>query len=169
MRSSRGPPRPYHLRWRATPIRDHGEVSVSDVAGTALLAQRVARHRRWVERHAVHNQDPGELRVGPHRLVEQVVPDRDGEQTRRRDEAGLAQNEQTRQLSETTLQQNEQMKKVSSWAAILFAPTLIGTVYGMNFDHMPELHWVAGYPLAVGAMVAMGGTLYAIFKTKKWL
>ena len=35
--------------------------------------------------------------------------------------------------------QNEEVKKISAWAAILFAPTLIGTVYGMNFEHMPEL------------------------------
>ena len=43
------------------------------------------------------------------------------------------------------------MKKISAWAAILFAPTLIGTVYGMNFDHMPELHWRFGYPFALAA------------------
>ncbi|MDX6247395.1 MAG: magnesium transporter [Kribbellaceae bacterium] len=42
--------------------------------------------------------------------------------------------------------QNEEVKRISSWAAILFAPTLVASVYGMNFTHMPELHWVAGYP-----------------------
>jgi len=46
---------------------------------------------------------------------------------------------------------------------------LIGTVYGMNFDFMPELHWPLGYPLAVLGMVAMGGVLYAIFKHRRWL
>jgi len=65
--------------------------------------------------------------------------------------------------------QNEDMKKISGWAAILFAPTLIGAVYGMNFDNMPELHWAFGYPLAVGAMVGLGGALYAVFKYKKWM
>ncbi len=79
------------------------------------------------------------------------------------------QNEETRRLTETGLAQNEEIKKISSWAAILFAPTLIGTIYGMNFDHMPELHWTFGYPLAVVGMVAMGGVLYAIFKRKRWL
>ncbi|WP_150309245.1 magnesium and cobalt transport protein CorA [Planctomonas psychrotolerans] len=98
-----------------------------------------------------------------------LVTQRQNDEMRRLSEAGLDQNEQTRRLSETTLQQSEQMKKVSSWAAILFAPTLIGTVYGMNFDTMPELHWTYGYPLAVGAMVAMGAALYTIFKAKKWL
>ena len=44
-------------------------------------------------------------------------------------------------MSEAGFEQNEQVKRISSWAAILFAPTLIASVYGMNFDHMPELHW----------------------------
>lgn len=65
--------------------------------------------------------------------------------------------------------QNEDMKKISGWAAILFAPTLIAAVYGMNFDVMPELHWTIGYPVAVGAMVAFALLLYLIFKWKKWM
>lgn len=65
--------------------------------------------------------------------------------------------------------QNEDMKKISGWAAILFAPTLIAAVYGMNFDRMPELHWALGYPLAVGAMVAFAVTLYLLFKWRRWM
>ena len=65
--------------------------------------------------------------------------------------------------------QNEDMKKISGWAAILFAPTLIGAIYGMNFDNMPELHWAFGYPLAVGGMVAFALILYVIFKRQKWM
>lgn len=65
--------------------------------------------------------------------------------------------------------QNEDMKKISGWAAILFAPTLIGAIYGMNFDDMPELHWSLGYPLAIGAMLALALVLYAVFKMKKWM
>lgn len=64
--------------------------------------------------------------------------------------------------------QNEDMKRISGWAAILFAPTLIGAIYGMNFRHMPELHWVYGYPLAIGLMVILTSGLYTIFKVKKW-
>ncbi|MFE4465579.1 magnesium and cobalt transport protein CorA [Oerskovia sp. NPDC056781] len=79
------------------------------------------------------------------------------------------QNEEMRRLSETSLAQGEEVKKISSWAAILFAPTLVGTIYGMNFARMPELDWVYGYPLAILAMVAMGFTLYAIFKRHRWL
>ncbi|MET4222849.1 magnesium and cobalt transport protein CorA [Oerskovia enterophila] len=79
------------------------------------------------------------------------------------------QNEEMRRLSETSLAQGEEVKKISSWAAILFAPTLVGTIYGMNFERMPELGWGFGYPAAVAAMVAMGFALYLIFKRHKWL
>lgn len=78
-------------------------------------------------------------------------------------------NEAMRSMTETGLQQNEQVKKVSGWAAILFAPTLVGTIYGMNFDDMPELHWAFGYPLALLAMLATSVTLYLIFKRRGWL
>jgi magnesium transporter len=79
------------------------------------------------------------------------------------------QNEEMRNLTEASLAQNEEVKRISSWAAILFAPTLVGTIYGMNFDHMPELHWLAGYPLAVLLMIATSVTLYLIFKKRRWL
>jgi magnesium transporter len=66
-------------------------------------------------------------------------------------------------------QQNDEVKKISGWAAILFTPTLVGTVYGMNFRVMPELHWAFGYPFALLLMLAMGVALYAIFKRKHWI
>ncbi|MET0812133.1 MAG: magnesium and cobalt transport protein CorA [Microbacterium sp.] len=78
-------------------------------------------------------------------------------------------NEEMRRMTEFGLQQNEQVKKISSWAAILFAPTLVGTVYGMNFDNMPELHWEYGYYVALGLMLATSVTLYLVFKRKDWL
>src|SRR5215211_5129138 len=53
----------------------------------------------------------------------------------------LLQNILSVNLTGASIAQNDQVKKISAWAAILFAPTLIGTVYGMNFDKMPELHW----------------------------
>ena len=74
-----------------------------------------------------------------------------------------------RRQTEVNLQQNEQVKKISSWAAIIFAPTLIGTVYGMNFDVMPELHWEYGYPVALSVMVAFPTVLYLIFKRRHCL
>jgi magnesium transporter len=80
-----------------------------------------------------------------------------------------AQNEEIKRLTEASYAQNEQVKRISSWAAILFAPTLIGTVYGMNFDHIPELHWLAGYPFALALMAAVSAGLYLVFRHRGWL
>lgn len=71
--------------------------------------------------------------------------------------------------NEASAEQNEQVKKISSWAAILFAPSFVAAIYGMNFDHMPELHWDYGYPMAIVLMLAIGAAMYAIFKRKGWL
>jgi magnesium transporter len=72
-------------------------------------------------------------------------------------------------MTETSVRQNEQVKRISAWAAILFAPTLVGTVYGMNFRFMPELHWLWGYPLALLLMLAMSLGLYVAFRRNRWL
>jgi magnesium transporter len=82
---------------------------------------------------------------------------------------GLLQNEEVKALSEASINQNDQVKRISAWAAILFAPTLIGTVYGMNFDYMPELHWTLGYPFALVLMLAVSVSLYVVFKRRGWL
>ncbi|WP_375383765.1 magnesium and cobalt transport protein CorA [uncultured Microbacterium sp.] len=79
------------------------------------------------------------------------------------------QNEEMRRMTEFGLEQNDQVKKVSGWAAILFAPTLVGTIYGMNFENMPELHWEFGYPMALALMLATSLTLYSVFKRRGWL
>lgn len=65
--------------------------------------------------------------------------------------------------------QSEDMKKISAWAAIIFAPSLIGSIYGMNFDVMPELQWAFGYPLAIVAMLVFAVILYVVFKRRNWL
>ncbi|MEU3059211.1 magnesium and cobalt transport protein CorA [Streptomyces subrutilus] len=79
------------------------------------------------------------------------------------------QNSEMRALAEAGFEQNEEIKKISSWAAILFAPTLVGTIYGMNFETMPELHWAAGYPFAILLMAVVCVSLYVIFKKRDWL
>lgn len=79
------------------------------------------------------------------------------------------QNEEMRRMTELSIRQNDEVKKISGWAAILFAPTLVGTIYGMNFTVMPELDWTLGYPMAIGLMLAMGFGLYWVFKKKGWL
>ncbi|MCR2764125.1 magnesium and cobalt transport protein CorA [Microbacterium sp. zg.B48] len=71
--------------------------------------------------------------------------------------------------TDTALVQSEQVKKISGWAAILFGPTLVGTIYGMNFTYMPELDWMLGYPMALILMAATSVTLYVVFRKKHWL
>ncbi|WP_106816404.1 magnesium and cobalt transport protein CorA [Microbacterium timonense] len=75
----------------------------------------------------------------------------------------------TQRQTDTALVQNEQVKKISGWAAILFGPTLVGTIYGMNFRYMPELQWPLGYPMALALMVATSVTLYVVFRKRHWL
>jgi magnesium transporter len=82
---------------------------------------------------------------------------------------GQRQNEEMARMTQAGYEQNEQMKRVSSWAAILFAPTLVAGIYGMNFTHMPELDWTLGYPMAIGMMLLLGVALYLIFKRRGWL
>ena len=76
---------------------------------------------------------------------------------------------QTKALREFSNAQNEQVKRISAWAAILFAPTVVGTVYGMNFDHMPGLHSQFGYPVARALMVSISLGLYVVFKRRNWI
>ncbi|NEM91640.1 magnesium and cobalt transport protein CorA [Galbitalea soli] len=79
------------------------------------------------------------------------------------------QNDEVKSLTEASLRQADQAKRISSWAAILFAPTLVAGIYGMNFKVIPELHWTYGYPYALGLMVVLGVALYAAFKRRGWL
>lgn len=82
---------------------------------------------------------------------------------------GQQQNAEMKALAEAGHAQNEEIKKISAWAAILFAPTLVGTIYGMNFDHMPELGWVWGYPFALVLMAVVCVSLYVVFTRRDWL
>jgi magnesium transporter len=79
------------------------------------------------------------------------------------------QTEKMERLTEASYAQSEEIKKISAWAAILFAPTLVGTVYGMNFHHMPELLWHWGYPFALTLMALMCVALYVLFRRRRWL
>jgi magnesium transporter len=76
---------------------------------------------------------------------------------------------ETKTLSEVGNRQNEEVKKISAWAAILFAPSIVGTIYGMNFDRMPELQWQYGYPFALGLMVTVCVGLYLLFRRSRWI
>jgi len=72
-------------------------------------------------------------------------------------------------LALVSVAQNEQMRRISAWAATLAIPTLVGTVYGMNFRHMPELHWTLGYPFALTLMVVLGLAVNLLFRRSGWL
>jgi magnesium transporter len=75
----------------------------------------------------------------------------------------------TANLTQISVRQNEDVRKISAWAAIIAVPTLITGVYGMNFEHMPELTWRAGYPLALAVMLTLGFALFRLFKRAGWL
>jgi hypothetical protein len=77
--------------------------------------------------------------------------------------------EMSNALTEMSNNQNEEVKTISAWAAILFAPTLVGTVYGMKFENVPELAWELGYPLALALMALLGVALYLLFKRRNWI
>ena len=79
------------------------------------------------------------------------------------------QNEEMKNLAEASNAQNEEVKKISAWAGILFAPTLVSSLYGMNFAHMPELSWELGYLWAIGAMLASSIVMWVIFRRKGWI
>ena len=67
------------------------------------------------------------------------------------------------------MQQNDDMRKISAGAALVVVPTLIAGIYGMNFDHMPELHWTFGYPLVLLVMLGACTLLWRGFKRSGWL
>ena len=72
-------------------------------------------------------------------------------------------------MAVVSAEQNEVVRKISAWAAIITVPTFIASFYGMNFDHMPELHWHLAYPLVVALMVGAAVALFAMFKRAQWL
>ncbi|MEO6082983.1 MAG: magnesium and cobalt transport protein CorA [Umezawaea sp.] len=72
-------------------------------------------------------------------------------------------------LAKVTLQQNDDMRKISAWAAIITVPTMVVGVYGMNFEHMPELRWEYGYYAVLGAIASACLVLHRLFKRNRWL
>ncbi|MFI9101600.1 magnesium/cobalt transporter CorA [Streptomyces fildesensis] len=72
-------------------------------------------------------------------------------------------------LTQVGVRQNDDMRKISAWAAMAAAPTMIAGIYGMNFDHMPELHQTWGYPAVMTLMAGIVAGLYRFFKRRGWL
>ncbi|WP_367324333.1 magnesium/cobalt transporter CorA [Streptomyces sp. HUAS ZL42] len=72
-------------------------------------------------------------------------------------------------LAQMSVRQNDDMRKISAWAAMAAVPTMIAGIYGMNFDHMPELHWVWSYPAVIVVLAALEVSLFRLFKSRGWL
>jgi magnesium transporter len=72
-------------------------------------------------------------------------------------------------LSLISVSQSDDTKRLAAWAAIIAVPTMLAGLWGMNFEHMPELSWEVGYPMALGVMAAACGGLFAAFKRSGWL
>jgi magnesium transporter len=72
-------------------------------------------------------------------------------------------------LTQVSVRQNEDMRRISAWVAIIAVPTMIAGIYGMNFDHMPELGWRFGYPGVLLVIAVACGTLYVRFRRSGWL
>ena len=67
------------------------------------------------------------------------------------------------------MRQNEDMRKISAWVAIVAVPTMVAGIYGMNFEHMPELEWRLGYPAVLVLILTICLYLYWRFKRAGWL
>ncbi|KMS89507.1 MULTISPECIES: magnesium/cobalt transporter CorA [Streptomyces] len=72
-------------------------------------------------------------------------------------------------LAQMSVRQNDDMRKISAWAAMAAVPTMIAGIYGMNFEHMPELHWLWAYPAVIVVMAVLEVLLYRQFKRRGWL
>lgn len=72
-------------------------------------------------------------------------------------------------LAQMSVRQNDDMRKISAWAAMAAVPTMIAGIYGMNFRHMPELHWGWSYPAVILLMTGLEVVLYRLFKRRGWL
>lgn len=121
--------------------------------------QELRRHLRDAEDHAIKVIG----RIDSYRaLLESIL-------TVNATLVGQRQNEEMQRLTQAQFAQSEEVKKISSWAAILFAPSLVAGIYGMNFKHMPELSWWFGYPFALGLMVTGSALLYLLFKRRSWI
>ena len=72
-------------------------------------------------------------------------------------------------LTQISVRQNEDMRRISAWVAILAVPTAVAGIYGMNFDHMPELRSECGYPGVLLFILIVCVALYRRFKRAGWL
>jgi magnesium transporter len=81
----------------------------------------------------------------------------------------LIANALTANATQVSLRQNEDMRRISAWVAIVAVPTMIAGIYGMNFEHMPELAWIGGYPTSLALMAVASLLLFRWFRRSGWL
>ena len=72
-------------------------------------------------------------------------------------------------LTQVSVRQNEDMRKISAWVAVAVVPTLIAGIFGMNFQRMPGIDAGWGFPVVVGVMLVVAGSLYGFFRRSGWL
>jgi magnesium transporter len=89
--------------------------------------------------------------------------------TRAQSLSGLLDAALTASLTQISVRQNDDMRKISAWVAMAAVPTMVAGVYGMNFEHMPELDWVLGYPLVLSLTALAVVLLFRRFKRSGWL
>ena len=123
------------------------------------IAPGAAPYFRDVHDHVLRAADAIE---GHDRLLTDILQADLSRVSARQSEIALRQNE-------IAVRQNEDMRKISAWAAIALVPTAIAGIYGMNFDHMPELHWRYGYYIALGVIAGLCFSLYRVFRRNNWL
>ncbi len=132
-----------NFRRRVAPLRE-------------VLAALLRRHVEWIDDDAiVHLQD-----VYDHvlRAIDRIDEQRE-----------LVSNVVEAQLALASNHMNRVMKTMTSWGAILLGATLVAGIYGMNFEHMPELDWRLGYPFALSIMATITVVGYRVFKRRDWL
>ncbi len=143
--------------------------------------QRIYKLKREVRRLlvAIDSLDDPLARLirvrGPH-LPPEILHDLNeaGDQldravTRAHSLSGLLDAALTASLTQITVRQNDDMRKISAWVAMAAVPTMVAGVYGMNFEHMPELDWVAGYPVVLSFTALAVALLFRRFKKSGWL
>jgi magnesium transporter len=132
--------------------------------------QRVTQHLEAVLEGLAHrgSQEPGSnselgMRLGVARSRARWINSRVSEFV------GLLQNLFNANLTLASVKQSDQTRRISAWAAIVAVPTVIASIYGMNFRYMPELDSRFGYPLVLLVMLASCIVLYVVFKRIGWL
>lgn len=150
-------------------VRTMAALAAAICGSVAAMPKVPTDGKAWVSEMAAEFDKVRTVADGEREYLEGVIDFYQTLLALRSSQANQAQNDAARRLTEASYTQNEEIKRISAWAAILFAPTLVGTVYGMNFDHMPELHWLWGYPLALLLMISTSVILHRVFHRRSWL